>query len=878
MLQTSTQAVPDKHQLNAWRQQHKTAWQDHAKAYLARPNPKTLFQKNTQTLDKLLIAIWNYVGLNKQQNNTCQNKTSKNTTDTQAYLLAVGGYGRGEMFPHSDIDLLVLLPEQASEQTKAQVEQLIGILWDIGLNVGHGVRTLQECTQEALQDVTVLTNLLEARVLVGPKDLVWQLHQTLFDASSAREFCGLKLREQHLRHAKFNETAYNLEPNIKESPGGLRDLHMVLWMTRRMGLGNSWRDLVKHDILSASEANTIQRHERNLQNLRIRLHLMANRREDRLLFDFQNELAAELGYVTNAKKRASEQLMHGFYQSARAIIIENEVLVKLLKQKLAHVEEIGATLAIHPHFVLENGLLELRHPDVFSQHPEAILESFLLQTKNPQIQGFGAQFIRHLQRANGLIDKAFRQNDTHKQLFLNILNQPESVHRCLRRMNRYGVLGRYIPAFGRVIAQMQHDLFHVYTVDEHTLNVLGNLRRFAKPELKHEFPLCSTLFSEFKQPYLLYLAAIFHDIAKGRGGDHSELGTVDARRFCHLHGLPREQTNLVAWLVEMHLKMSSTAQKSDLSDPEVINQFAQLVQTEERLIALYLLTVADIRGTSPNVWNAWKARLLENLFVQTRRVLKETLNTQTQISLRKQEVIQKLQSFDIGESSVKSLWTAFGDSYFARFDGDQIAWQTRLLMPHQQSLKPIVRARLSPKGDGIQVMIFSPDQAEIFARICHFFESMGYNVAQAQIFTTQHGYALDNFTVLEPETKLVSYNGLLKHIEVGLSTQLDPKATIPAPLKGRVSRQVKHLPISTQVNIHAEDNSHFHTLEIIANDKPGLLALMAHTFLEHNVALHNAKINTLGNRIEDSFLISGLEEQTLTAEQVIALKSAFDQF
>ncbi|MDP8568657.1 [protein-PII] uridylyltransferase [Methylophilus aquaticus] len=849
-----------KEQLKAWRESLHQAYALHAEQYLANPQGKRLLLQNARQLDALLKSIW-----------------QQHQVPASVSLIAVGGYGRGDLFPYSDIDLLVLMPEDHTPELQAGIESLIGVLWDIGLNIGHSVRTLPECLNEATLDVTVMTNLLEARWLTGNHRGFDTLQTKLRLQLDASRFFAEKLREQQIRHAKFNDTAYNLEPNIKESPGGLRDLHMILWVAQSQGLGKDWQGLVHAGLLDQAQARQLRRHERLLQSLRIRLHLLAKRREDRLLFDYQNALAEQMHYRTNEKKRASEQLMQGYYRTVKAVIIENEVLLKLLHARVN--PPLGPPQIIDEDFTLSQGLLSLRTDDLFQRKPDAILRCFKLLQKYSTIAGFSAPLIRALQSAHPMINSQFRKEPLHKALFLQILRSPEGVHRCLRRMNRYGILGRYIPVFGRVIAQMQHDLFHVYTVDEHTLNVLRNLRRFAKPELRHEFPLCSQLFAEFSQPYLLYLAAIFHDIAKGRGGDHSVLGTVDARRFCQKHGLEKQETELVAWLVAAHLKMSSTAQKCDLSDPDVIETFAQLVGTEYRLIALYLLTVADIRGTSPNVWNAWKAKLLESLFLQTRRVLQQSLNTEAQLALRKQEALQKLQSFALSEPSVTPLWQAFGESYFSRFDSDEIAWQSRLLMPHQDSEKAIVRARLSPKGDGIQVMIYSRDHKEIFARICHFFESLQYNIAQAKIYTTAHGYALDNFIVLEPETRQVSYNGLLKHIEQGLTEQLTSQTPMPPPIRGRVSRQVKHMPIPTQISFrsvhsHQDHDQHFQQLDVIANDRPGLLASMAIAMLTHHIALHNAKINTLGNRVEDSFLISNADGQPLNEAQLLALKSS----
>jgi [protein-PII] uridylyltransferase len=598
---------------------------------------------------------------------------------------------------------------------------------------------------------------------------------------------------------------------------------------------------------------------------------LAKRREDRLLFDFQNELADNLGLENNAHKRASEQLMQSYYRSVKYISLINEILIKSLEITLSRIKPV--IMPINARFQAENGLLSAKTAQLFQKQPSAILESFLLLQQHPEITGMSASLLRELQRVKKMVNRDFRESGKNKSLFLNILSQPNGVNHSLRRMNNYGILGQYIPAFGKIIGQMQHDLFHVYTVDEHILNVLANLRRFAKLELKHEFPLCSQLFEAFEKPHLLYLAALFHDIAKGRGGDHSALGTKDVKRFCKLHNLPKEDMNLVAWLVESHLKMSSTAQKSDLSDPNIIEQFARLVKTEKRLTALYLLTVADIRGTSPAVWNAWKARLLESLFYTTKRVLNdEAFSIAQTITTRQHEAAEKLAKYGLQPQSYQTLWDNVGASYFVRFEPDEIAWQSRLLTPHVQSPDPIVRARLSPNGDGIQVMIYTHDQGDLFARICNFFDRMAYNIVQAKIYTTNHGYALNSFIVLDQSGKSVSYSGLLKFIETELTDKIVVSSALEAPLEGRISRQVKHMSFATQINIHAESQGINHVLEIITGDRPGLLARIAFTFLQLGVDLHNAKINTLGSRAEDSFLISAKQQQTLNAAQLDALR------
>ena len=822
-------------------------------SFLQHKNAAKLLKNQTQLIDKLLKTVWLQANI-----------------DAACSLVAVGGYGRGELFPSSDIDLLILLPEQFTEAENQKIEALIGLLWDIGLNVGHSVRTLSECITEASIDVTVQTNLLEARYLAGSKADYASFVAAITAQMRPANFFKAKYKEQDNRHAKFNDTAYNLEPNIKESPGGLRDLHMILWLAQSQHLGKSWLDLAKNKLISHTELRQIKRHQRNLQTLRIRLHYLAKRREDRLLFDFQNELATDLGFVTSNRKRASEQLMQSYYRSVKYINLINEILVKTLESTLTKIAPV--ITPISANFEAHNQWLEAKTARTLQLKPSAILEGFLLLQQNPQLEGMGANLLRQLQRVKKCVNREFRESNDNKALFINILSQKEGVNHSLRRMNRYGILGQYIPAFGRIVGQMQHDLFHVYTVDEHILNVLANLRRFAKPELKHEFPLCSQLFAAFEKPHLLYLAALFHDIAKGRGGDHSTLGTADAKRFCKLHGLPKNDTNLVAWLVEAHLKMSSTAQKSDLSDPKVIAQFAQFVKTETRLTALYLLTVADIRGTSPAVWNAWKARLLESLYYATQRVLQnETFSLQQAIDARKSDASARLAKYGLQGSAYKALWDNVGESYFARFESEEIAWQSRLLTPHTNANVPIVRARLSPSGDGIQTMIYTRDADDLFARICNFFDRMAYNIVEAKIYTTQHGYALNSFSVLDQSGKSVSYSGLLKFIELQLADKIIAP-TIEAPLEGRVSRQVKHTPFSTQVSIDADLHSHYHTVEIVTADRPGLLAKIAFIFLQLGIDLHNAKINTLGNRAEDSFLVSGKNGSKLVATQLTILR------
>ena len=770
-------------------------------------------------------------------------------------LLAVGGYGRGQLFPYSDIDLLILLPQAADELLAQQLEQFVGLLWDIGLDVGHSVRTVGECVELAAQDVTIQTSLLEARLLIGDKDLFHEFESEFMQTLDAVQFTKAKRLEQEQRHARYRDT--NLEPNIKETAGGLRDLQTILWIAKAAGIGTSWSDLVTHDVITQREATLLRKDEAFLQDLRIRLHYLARRREERLVFDLQTALATQMGFRNTAHRRASEHLMQRFYRTAMEISQLNTIVLQNLGAQILPPRE-RTPQKINERFRSRNELLEAKDEALFRRHPSAMLEAFVLLQQHHELKGMTAPTLRALWRASDLIDPQFRRVPEHRALFMQILRSPSRVVRELKRMNQYGILGRYLPAFGRVVGQMQHDLYHVYTVDEHILNVVRNLRRFAVPELAHEFPLCSRLMSDFDRPELLYLAGLFHDIAKGRGGDHSALGKMDALRFCREHAIGEADSQLVAWLVESHLAMSMTAQKQDLSDPDVVSAFAAKVGDERHLVALYMLTVADIRGTSPKVWNGWKAKLLEDLFWVTRRRLSgDTHSVDSTIQHRQDEVKAKLRLYAIKEDAADNLWKQLDISYFLRHAADEIAWHTRLLNYRVDTAAPIVKARLSPAGEGLQVMIYVRDQKDLFARICSFFERISYSIVEAKIYTTRHGYALDSFEILDPNNKTPQYRDVIGYIEYELAQRLQHQTPLEPPAQGRVSRQLKHFPISPEVRVSADERGLYKVLSIIAGDRPGLLSRIARCLVAYHVNLHTAKINTLGDRAEDIFLING---------------------
>ncbi|MFC5301216.1 [protein-PII] uridylyltransferase [Azospira restricta] len=773
-------------------------------------------------------------------------------------LVAVGGYGRGELYPASDIDLLILLPGEPDAALKAQLEEMVGLFWDIGLEIGHSVRTPDECLAEAAGDITIQTALIEARLLTGNGALFDGFFRRLRAALDPQAFFKAKRIEQDERYLRFQDTPFSLEPNIKESPGGLRDLQVILWITQATGLGRSWRDLEDGGFVTAEEREHLERCEASLQRLRIRLHYHLNRREDRLLFDYQTALAEQLGFRPTATRRASEMLMQDYYRNAKSVTQLNVILLQNLGAAIFPPPD-QAPRIINERFQAAHEMLDVRDEQVFERHPPAILESFLLLEQDATLKGMTARTLRALFRARKLIDDRFRADPANRALFLQIFQQPRGLVHELRRMNQYGILGRYLPNFGAIVGQMQHDLFHVYTVDQHILMVVRNLRRFTMEEFAHEYPFCTRLISEFDRHWLLYVAALFHDIAKGRGGDHSEQGTADAQAFCDSHGIAGEDAELVVWLVRRHLTMSQVAQKQDVSDPEVVAAFAAIVGDERHLTALYLLTVADIRGTSPKVWNSWKGQLLQDLYSATRRQLRDGGAAPAPhgvIQERQDEAMRLLRYFALSATVHERLWKQLDTVYFLRHSAEEIAWHTRCLHYRPNDEKPVVKARLNPASEGLQVMVYTRDQRDLFARLVGFFARAGYNIVDAKIHTTQHGYALDSFVLLDTSGR-DNDREMLSYIEHELIERLTLQTAPEAPLAARLSRRLKHFPIAPSVAIEADEKGANYVLSLVAADRPGLLYAVATTLAKHGASLHTAKIATLGERAEDTFLISG---------------------
>ncbi|MDA8364970.1 MAG: [protein-PII] uridylyltransferase [Gammaproteobacteria bacterium] len=784
-------------------------------------------------------------------------------------LAAVGGYGRGELYPASDVDLLILLEKRGHASAREFARTLLSFLWDIGLEVGHSVRTLRDCTRESRKDITVATNLMEARWLAG--------EVALFDAMRAvtgppriwpsSKFFAAKWQEQIERHHHFGDTAYRLEPNIKEGPGGLRDIQMIAWVTQRHFGSATLHDLVALEFLSESEYRSLSRGRQLLAQLRCGIHYLAGHREDRLLFDYQVALAAQLGYVDRPGSRAVEQFMKHYYRVVKELALLNEILLQHFQEAILSPGR-KTVRAINRRFQARDDFLEVTRSNVFEKSPYAILEMFLVLQQHPDLKGVRAQTIRLLRENLHRVNNHFRQDIACRSLFMEILRQPRGITHALRRMNAYGVLAAYIPPFGRIVGQMQHDLFHAYTVDEHTLFVVRNLRRFTVPQFEHEFPLASRLIQHLVKPERLYLGGMFHDIAKGRGGDHSTLGEAEARAFCERHGLSEYDTRFVSWLVRNHLIMSWTAQRQDITDPRVVLEFAQKAGDQEHLDNLYLLTVADMRGTSPAVWNVWKDRLLSQLHAATTRVLRRgfarPIDLEERISDLKQEAMRLLAARGVDLDLVRRHWARMESDYFLRHDADALAWHAEKMSATVVADLPLVSVRFQPGAGGTEFLVFTPDRDDLFAVITGGFDRLNLSIVDARIHTTGFGFALDTFVALDHAGNAVTDPAQLVQLEAALRKQLlEPKPG--RDLRStRLPRVLRHFRIATRVSFATAPNGQQTMMEVVAQDRPGLLYQVALALQHCRARLVTAKVATYGERAEDIFYIVDRDGQAIT--------------
>ncbi len=819
-------------------------------------NIRDLVHSRALFVDELLRGIWR-----RQSWGECEPS-----------LIAVGGYGRGELHPYSDIDLLILLPED-NDSCFANAEGFVTFLWDIGLQIGHSVRTVSQCREAATADITVATNLMESRLIAGSQPL----HLAMLAATGpdkiwpSREFFRAKWDEQIERHRKFGNTEYNLEPNVKSSPGGLRDIQMIAWVTKRHYGTQRLEELVERGFLSSDELNTLMHGRDFLWRIRYALHMIAKREEDRLLFDHQRTLAKMFGYEDTSSRLGVERFMQVYYRSALALGELNEVLMQHFDEAILRATEPENILEINTRFRVRNGYLEVTNDKVFEKTPSALLEIFVLMAQTKNIDGIRAATIRLIRDNAHLIDEDFRDDRRNTRQFLELLRSPYKVAQQLRRMNRYGVLGRYLPEFGNIIGRMQHDLFHIYTVDAHTLEVVKNMRRFQYDDALQKFPVVSRVVARLPKIELLYIAGLFHDIAKGRGGDHSTLGAQDVQAFCERHEINKRDTNLVSWLVEKHLLMSSVAQRQDISDPEVVRNFALEVADQLRLDYLFALTVADISATNPTLWNAWRASLLRQLYAETKRALRRGLETPVDkhewIEEAQQAAIDQLEYLGFGEDELRELWANVGEDYFLREKVEDIVWHTQAIAQHRNRETPVVLVKESSEilfEVATQIFVHSRNRPHLFAMLAAAMEQLDLSIQDARLYNSDAGFIFYTFFVLDASGKPIADDAArIEHIKNFLREQLSKADLTPEIMRKRTPRQLRLFSMPTMTTLITDIKKHQSVLEVITPDRPGLLARIGRIFYRFEIQLQNAKITTLGERVEDVFFITDNQQRPI---------------
>ncbi|MFZ2313169.1 MAG: [protein-PII] uridylyltransferase [Methylobacter sp.] len=791
---------------------------------------------------------------------------------TQLSLIAVGGYGRRELFPYSDIDIVILLDSEDTSPYQETLGNFFTFLWDIGLKPGQSVRTIKQCIEAAISDQTIITSLMENRLITGNTGLHKTLNKQITPDKiwPSDRFFAAKMEEQRQRYAKFHDTAYNLEPNIKEGPGGLRDRQVISWVFKRHYNSSTLKELIKYGFLPESEYLELVAALEVLWRIRYALHLLTNRCEDRLIFDYQRDLAQQFGFSTEHQEynQDVEQFMQFYFKTVLGLERLNEMLLQLFNERFLSGEAEYKSIPLNDKFVVINGYLEAIDEAVFERQPIALLELFLVLEQNSSIKGVRATTIRLIRKNLYLIDDAFRENKAANRLFIEAFRQPRGITDQLRRMNRYGVLAAYIPCFANIVARMQYDLFHIYTVDEHTLFVIRNLRRFALEKHLDELPFCNDIFLLIAKPELLYLAGLFHDIAKGQKGDHSAIGEEIARKFCIQHDLSPHDTNLIGWLVRNHLIMSMTAQRKDIGDPDVIHQFAQKVGSIEYLNYLYLLTVADIRATNPELWNAWKDALIKELYSATYSALQRGLENPVALADRllenKKEAKDELLKLGISEPVILKSWRHASDDYFLRYSADEIAWHTIAIASSSEKDLPLVLLRPQTQRGSAEVFVYTKNEDAIFSLSTATLDQLGLTILDARIMTTMDDYVLNSFLVLEQSGEPINELFREVHICNALRNNLLHHEVKEHKNIHRQSRQAKHFPIPTSIQFHADPLNRHTIIELITTDRAGLLSKIGHAFIQQNIHLHSAKITTIGSRAEDMFYITDHLQKPIT--------------
>nr|WP_298414929.1 [protein-PII] uridylyltransferase [uncultured Halomonas sp.] len=808
-------------------------------------------------LDRLLTLAW----------------TRHAWPDDGIALLAVGGYGRGELHPHSDIDLMVLMERDDDTPYRESLSAFITFLWDIGLEIGHSVRSLADCRRESEADVTVITNLIETRTLAGPDRLRENMREQLSSRNMwpSHRFFEAKWQEQIARHRRHNNSEYQLEPNIKSSPGGLRDIQMIGWVAKRHFCLPRYEDVVAQGFMNDAELRILSQGQAFLWQVRYALHMLTGRAEDRLLFDHQRAIAELFGFRDTPERLAVEQFMKRYYRHVTALAGLNDMLLQHFDEVILRAEETLETEPLNARFEIKGGYIQARDDRVFHRRPAALLELFLLMAQHPQIEGVRAQTIRLIRDHRHQIDDTFRNDVRHQSLFMELLRSGGNVPRQLRRMNRYGVLGKYLPEFGQAVGLMQHDLFHIYTVDAHTLRLLKFVQHFRDPGSREAFPVAAALIHQLPKLELLWIAGLYHDIGKGRGGNHSLLGARDAEEFCQRHGLSARDTRLVAWLIEQHLLMSMTAQKRDISDPDVIREFAELIGDEMHLDYLYVLTVADINATNPTLWNGWRASLLRQLYGETKRALRRGLENPIDrddwIAETRAEALALLRTLGTDVAPVERLWNTLGDDYFLQYQSSEIVWQTQGILEHGDSTLPLIMtsapAEDSSEG-GTKVFIHTRSVNDLFAASAAAIDQLDLSIHDARIATSSSDWTLNTFIVLDDQDEPIRDASRLEEIRRYLVEELDDPDDYPQIVSRHTPRQLKHFRVPTRVLIEQDPSNERTVLELIAPDRPGLLARVGRIFMEQEITLSAAKIATLGERVEDVFFITDRSGAPLT--------------
>jgi [protein-PII] uridylyltransferase len=833
--------------------------------FLAGESVVDLVHERAAAIDELLRELW---------------QTHMGELSGDVALVAVGGYGRAELHPCSDVDIMLLLPDSIDADAELALSAFITSLWDVGLEIGHSVRTVQQCVEQAAADLTVATTLMEARLIAGPGALFEAMEEAVGPDRiwSPQEFFAEKRREQIERHHRYHDTGYNLEPNVKGSPGGLRDLQMIGWVAKRHFGVDTLDELVAHQFLSPGQLRRLKDSQAFLWRVRFALHILTGRAEDRLLFDHQVRIAQMLGYEDASYTLAVEQFMQRYYRTVMDLSRLNEMLLQLFEEAILMDPEAPPE-PLNARFKVRNGYLQTVHDNVFHDEPSALLELFLLLQQHRDIRGVSAWTIGLIRRNLYLIDEEFRQNPRNHRLFLSILRAPAGVTHELRRMNLYGVLGLYIPSFGRIVGRMQYDLFHAYTVDEHTLFVVSNLRRFALARFDHEFPHCSRVMQSLEKPEIAYLSGLFHDIAKGRGGDHSELGAVDAEAFCLEHGMSRYEARTVAWLVLHHLALSTTAQKRDIGDPDVINEFAALVGDQAHLDHLYVLTVADVRGTNPKLWNSWKASLFRDLYELTSRALRRGLENPIdadQLILEKQtRARERLRKAGISDERIDAVWQLMYERYFLRHRSNEIAWHTEWLADSDTASEiGLVDVRRQAGGDRVEAVLYTPRSKHTFAHAAAALDELGMTIVDARVVPLRNHYSLDSFVFMELDKRMDIDESRMAKIRRSLTRVLTASDDDVAKVTRTIPRQARMFKTETEVEFSPDTTRGLTVMELDAADRPGLLSKIGKVFIDEGVDIDAAKIMTIGERAEDVFYISDESGNPLGEEAKSRLRDA----